>query len=376
MRIAFWVRVGNKYGGMEKYIALFAETCKEQGYDFLLINEIENTTKEYCDRLSNAGAEQVVVGESLQSPLIVYIKVMKHLQNWKADIVQMHFINSLAIPLLKIYGVPLIYQTCHTGIDHEISLRTRFFRNINNIFAKRVFAVSERVRQDEIRAGTNPDHIEKMPLGLRLSDFEEPNLALEGSEPPELRNAQYRKIITVGRFFPVKGMRYVVDAAITVIRERTDVIWWLVGKEGPESEVCKQIIQSAKMQDRILILGQRNDIPALFKHCDFQVVGSLSEGFGLMAAEAAVCGIPTIGTRIGGLDEAILDGETGLLVEVGSADALAQATLWLMDHPEECVRMGKAAFQHVTENFNSEKQIANLLEVFTQDYEARTKRGR
>ena len=115
---------------------------------------------------------------------------------------------------------------------------------------------------------------------------------------------------------------------------------------------------------------------ALIYQSEFQVVGSLSEGFGLMVLDAAACGVPTIGTRIGGLDETILDGETGILVDVRSAEALAQAALRLLDHPDERARMGQAARQHVLTNFDSEKHIARLLELFAQDHKAHTQRGR
>jgi glycosyltransferase involved in cell wall biosynthesis len=375
MRIAFWVRAGNKYGSLERYIALFAEICKERGHAFLLINEIENTSKEFCDRLARAGAMQVTVGASSLSPIKTFGKTLRHFRDWKPDIVQLHFINSLAIPILKSYGVPLVYQTHHSSIDHAISLRTRVFRKLDNLFAPRTFAVSERVRLDEIRAGADPDKIEKMYLGLRLLDFEGHNLVIQCPEPTGWNDTQCRKIITIGRFFPVKGMRFVVEAAVQVMQEHQDVIWWIAGQAGPESEVCNRMIEAAGLRNRICVLGVRNDIPALLHRSDFQVVGSLSEGFGMMAIEAGACGIPTIGTRIGGLDEAILDGKTGLLVEAGSSRALAQAALWLLDHPDERERMGKAARQHVADHFNSESQIAILLDIFKQDLESRSMLG-
>jgi glycosyltransferase involved in cell wall biosynthesis len=368
MRIAFWVRTGNKYGSLEKYIALFAEVCKEQGHAFLLLNEIANTSKDFCDRLENAGASQLIVGESLHSPIRVYRKIMPLIRHWQPDIMQLHFINSLALPFLKLNGVQLVYQTYHSSIDHDVSIQTRMLRQLDNKFATRVFAVSDQVRKDEVHAGVNPDHIEKSYLGLRIQDFDGQNLALKGQEPLGWNDPHYIKIITVGRFFPVKGMRYVVEAAVQVIEKRKDIIWWLVGKEGPESAICRQIIEKANLQDQIIMLGQRNDIPALLNQSKFQVVGSLSEGLGLMALEAAACGIPTIGTRIGGLDEAIVDGETGLLVDSRSAQSLADATIWMLDHPEQTLLMGMAAKKYVTEEFNSEEKISRMIQIFLDDY--------
>jgi glycosyltransferase involved in cell wall biosynthesis len=375
MRIAFWVRTGNKYGSLERFIALFAEVCKTNGHAFLLINEVENTTPEFCHRLANAGANQVVVGESLQSPTKTLVKALQYLREWKPNIVQLHFVNSLALPLLKSSGIPLVYQTYHSGINHDISLRTRFLRWLDNSFATRVLAVSERVRTDQIRAGVKPIHIKKLYLGLLSRDFIGENLCLKGQEPPGWNDKQCRKVITIGRFFPIKGMRYVVEAAVQVMKERTDIIWWIVGQEGPESQLCNQVIEAAGLRHRITLLGQRNDIPALLSRSSLQVVGSLSEGLGLMALEAAACGVPTIGTRIGGLDEAIVDSVTGMLVESGSSQALAKATIWLLDRSEQRELMGAAARKLVAEKFNAEKQITLLLELFAHDYGERPRHG-
>jgi glycosyltransferase involved in cell wall biosynthesis len=375
MRIAFWVRAGNKYGSLERYIALFAEMCSRKGHKFLLINEIQNTSTAFCARLEKSGVVQTVVGESLRSPATVFPRVVKYLRKWKPDVVQLHFINSLAIPLLKSIGVPLIYQTYHSGIDHRISLRTRFLHSLDNLFATRVFAVSEGVRSDEIRAGAASQHIQTIYLGLPLCDFETGNFVLQEREPFGYHDPQLKKIITVGRFFPVKGMRYVVEAAVSVMSERQDIVWWLVGKEGPESQTCQSIIESAGMRHRIDVLGQRNDVLALLSKSDFQVVGSLSEGLPLMVLEAAACSIPTIGTQIGGMNEAIIDGETGILVEASSSQALAAATAWLMDHPGQRKQMGQTARRYIEQNFDAEKHIDHVMKLFNHDYRTRLQNG-
>jgi glycosyltransferase involved in cell wall biosynthesis len=109
----------------------------------------------------------------------------------------------------------------------------------------------------------------------------------------------------------------------------------------------------------------------LLSKSDIQVVGSLSEGLPLMVLEAAACGVPTIGTKIGGMDEAIVDGETGLLVERCSSQALAYATAWLLDHPDDRNQMAQAARKHVAKNFDSEKHIADLLGLLRSDFNVR-----
>lgn len=368
MRIAFWVRTGNKYGSLEKYIAQFAEQCKDQGHTFFLLNEIENTSPEYCDRLSRAGVTQVFIGEILHSPIKVLTNVHRFLHQYRPDIVQLHFVISLALPFLKLSGVPLVYQTYHSAIGHDVSIKTRVLRIIDNLFAKRIFAISKSVYKDELKAGVKASKLQQIYLGLNPDDFENQVQILDVDKPRFFDDRRIAKVITVGRFFPVKGLRYVVAAAIQVLKQKDNVVWWLVGKEGPESSYCSELIRSSGYQDKIIILGQRNDVPMLFCQSEFQVVGSLSEGFGLMALEAAVCGIPTIAPNIPGLDEVILDGETGLLVESKSSQALADASLWLLDHPQKRFGMGLAAKEFANEKFDSKKHITSLISIFESDY--------
>jgi len=368
MKVVFWVRTGNKYGGFEKFIALFAELCKVRGHEFTLLSEIENTSKVFIDRLSSSNAKTFVVGESLKSPIATYHKAVNFLKKVQPDIVNLHFINSSAIPLMKSVGIPLIYQTYHSCINHSISLRTKILRGIDNSFADRIFAVSNQIKQDQIRAGIKEELIEIVPLGVYMPDFEGENKILKDNYPPYWDSKDYKKIITIGRFYPVKGMRFVVEAAICVLQKRENVVWWLVGKDGPESIVCRQMIADAGLSNKIIFLGERNDVPALISQSEFPVIGSLSEGLGLMVLEASACGIPTIGTRVGGLCEVIIDGKTGILVESGSSQALANATIRLLDNPQEKERYGHKAKQHLMDKFNSEKQINQLLDIYEKDY--------
>lgn len=367
MRIVFWVSAGNKYGSLEKYIALFAEHCKKRGHEFLLINEIENTSIEYLRRLEKAGTAQVVVGESLKDTWKVFSKTVQVVKKWKPDVVDLFFVNSLAVPLLKGARVRQVYHSYLSGIDHPISLRTRLLCNLDNFFATRAFGNSERVRRDEIRAGIFPNRIQTMYLGIPLDEFDGTEFSLCERPPIGWNDPNLKKVISVGRFSPVKGLRYVVEAAIQVLKSRDDVVWWLVGQDGPERVVCQSMIQAVNMEDRIECLIQRNDITTLLKNSYMQVLGSFSEGLPFTVLEASACGIPTIGTRIGGMDEAIVDEVTGILVPRYSGLALAEAAMRLLDDNALRDQMGQAAYSHIKQHFDAEILTGKLLDIFEQD---------
>ena len=88
---------------------------------------------------------------------------------------------------------------------------------------------------------------------------------------------------------------------------------------------------------------------------DFLCLPSYREGFGTVVIEAAAMGIPTVGTRIYGLTDAVQDGVTGLLVPPQNGEALLAAMRSLLDAPDDLASMGKAARRRCIEDFDSDK---------------------
>jgi glycosyltransferase involved in cell wall biosynthesis len=368
LRIIYWIgRIGDKFGSLERYNILLAQACNQRGHELIIVHDIPNTVPEYAQCLRDAKAQFLVNGHSYANPLYSFSNAVHLVRAWKPDVVHTHFVNPVALPLLKFLNVPLLYQTYHSGIDHEIRLRTRIIRWGIQLCTKRIFAVSNRVRNDEIRVGINPSHIFTLPLGLAIQDFLNASKTIIGPYPNGFNDPNKKIIITVGRFFPEKGMRYSVEAAIEVCSKRQDVIWWLVGKDGPEKAYSWSLVQAAGLENRILFLGQRNDVPFLMQRAYVQVVGSLYEGLGLMALESSAFGIPTVGTQVGGLDEAIINGKTGLLVPKKSSAALAEATLRLLDNPELRNQLGREAKKYLADHFDANQLVEELLDIYEKD---------
>jgi glycosyltransferase involved in cell wall biosynthesis len=229
-----------------------------------------------------------------------------------------------------------------------------------------MFAVSNKVRQDEIRAGVPQSHIETLYMGVPvLSVVRSPEYCNE-LHPAGFDSTQTKIIITVARFFPEKGMKYVVNAAIRIIKENPSVLWWLVG-DGPQRESFQAIAQQAGVTDRLLFLGTRNDVPCLMSRAYVNVLGSLFEGLGLSVLESATFGVPTIGTRVEGLNEAVLHGRTGILVSTESSEALADSVVKLLADVGLRNHLGQAAKDHVRAYFDSDRLIDNLLDIYESD---------
>jgi glycosyltransferase involved in cell wall biosynthesis len=151
------------------------------------------------------------------------------------------------------------------------------------------------------------------PPGLRVE------LGASGARP---------LILTAARLDAQKGHRTLFEA----IRHLPDAVFALAG-EGPERTMLEELAARLGIADRVRFLGRREDVPQLLAACDVFTLPSLSEGSSLALLEAMAAGRPIVSSAIGGTDELIDDGRSGLLVAPGDAEALAAALRRLIEDP-------------------------------------------
>ena len=150
-----------------------------------------------------------------------------------------------------------------------------------------------------------------------------------------------RVLIHSSNFRPLKR----IDDVLRVFCEVQKVvpaILLLVG-DGPERPRIEALTRELGLTEAVYFLGlQRDFLPAL-RHSEVFLLASTTEGFGLSALEALSCGIPVVGSRVGGVPEVVRDGETGLLCAAGDIAAMTQAVLRLLQDRALYRRMSRAA---------------------------------
>lgn len=160
----------------------------------------------------------------------------------------------------------------------------------------------------------------------------------------------------VSRFFPVAGTRHLLDA-FPRVRAAIPSARLLVVGEGAEREAREAQALRLGISPFVIFAGMREDIAAHLRLCDVAVVSSTDDGLSLAAMEALSAGVPLVATRVGGLSSIVRDGENGLLVPPGDADALASAIIRMLRNPvlrgELAARMRAAgrggAFDHLAD---------------------------
>lgn len=161
----------------------------------------------------------------------------------------------------------------------------------------------------------------------------------------------------VGRLDPMKDHPVFLEAASLIVKACRDVRFVCVGG-GPAdyAAVLRQRAAALGLTDRLIWVGARDDMPAVYSALDIASSSSLGEGFSNTIAEAMACGIPSVVTEVG--DSARIVGEAGSVVPPGDPHALAAAIQHLIDLPaEERLARGAACRARVVSEFGIERLI-------------------
>jgi phosphatidylinositol alpha-1,6-mannosyltransferase len=170
-----------------------------------------------------------------------------------------------------------------------------------------------------------------------------------------------------------KGIAETLNALGTIHRRKPELPWlYVICGTGPNEAEFKSLANELGLAHKVMFLGKvpDADIWEVRRSCDIyiqpsQPKSSWVEGFGISFVEAQFCGLPCIGTKFGGIPEAVKDGETGILVEPGNQQALEEAILTLMTNEDLRKRMSEAARKHAA-GFSWESHCRQLHEIFSQ----------
>lgn len=167
----------------------------------------------------------------------------------------------------------------------------------------------------------------------------------------------------IGALVPHKGQRDLVEAAALVVRRVPDARFVIAG-EGELRPALEQQIRHLGLEKHVLLTGFRADVLSLLKAFDVFAMSSVTEGLGTSVIDAMACRRPVVSTRAGGLPELVIDGETGQLVPVGDAGAMAAAIVALLKDPSRRERYGAAGRARVEAGFTVERMVSATREAY------------
>jgi glycosyltransferase involved in cell wall biosynthesis len=171
-------------------------------------------------------------------------------------------------------------------------------------------------------------------------------------------------LVAVGRLKAPKDFLTLVRALALLRPGSVDAV--IVG-DGPDRAGLEAEIRRLGIGDRVRLLGERHDVPELLARADLFVLSSASEGMPVSVLEAMATGLPVVGSRVGGVPELVLEGETGLLVEPGDPNELAAAIDLLAADPGLRRRLGEAGRERNQGRFALETFRRAHVELYSRE---------
>jgi glycosyltransferase involved in cell wall biosynthesis len=208
-----------------------------------------------------------------------------------------------------------------------------------------------------------PQRLTVFPPSARLEPF------LNASPAPGLREklgvpSDGCLALCVGRLAPEKGHAVLLRAWRRVVDRRPQAHLALAG-HGSQEDALRKLRAELGLDERVHLLGFRDDVPRLYAACDLAVLTPVAgESFGIALLEAYAAGKPCVASDVGGVRDLVLEGRTGLMAPPGEDQPLAEVLLRLVGDPELRRQFGQAGRARVLEHFTPGKLADRAEELF------------
>lgn len=170
---------------------------------------------------------------------------------------------------------------------------------------------------------------------------------------------------TVGRLQPQKNHRLFLDVAKIVLDMSGDGnIEFVIAGTGPLMRELRNYSAKLGIEDKVLFLGERSDVPEVLQGLDVFVMTSSYEGLSNTIMEAMSAGLPVVATAVGGNDELVIDRATGFLCPPSDAHKLAERVIHLINNEEEAREMGRNGRRRITTEFGIEKMVQKTENIY------------
>jgi len=330
------------------------------------------------DRGSLRGeAEQLNLGEIHEYPLTSFYdlnfarqlrRLVDYLKEKQIDVVHAHcfYTNIFSMTGAFLAGVPArITSKGETGLRTPMQ---KLAERISFRLAHRVIANCLVVQNQLIREGVNPRRIIQHYNGLDLE-----RLKVDGGLTQTAARTMFglptddRRFVTIVANLrnPVKDYPMFLRAAARVRTVVPDAAFVIAG-EGELMPSLKQLAAELGIADEVHFIGRCNDVASLLFASNVGVLSSTSEGFANAILEYMAAGLPVVATDVGGVREAIIEGETGYIVPSGDDKQMAERIIQTLANDETARVMGARGKSLAAEKFSSNLHLQNTLELYNE----------
>lgn len=275
----------------------------------------------------------------------------------------------VASTLSRHLGDPIPYSVTVHGSDLFLSRGELGGRLAGAAFVRSISRYNARFLERRLEEGGVRVDRARLPV---IHCGVDPTAYRRRPRPPLAAGDRPASLLCVASLMPHKGLTHLVDAVARLRRSGLDVRCDVVGT-GPMRPQLLRRIREAGLEGRVRLLGARTEAQvaeALAASDLFLLPSQVApdgrrEGIPVSLMEAMAAGLPVVATRLTGIPELVVDGETGRLVEPGDAEGLATAVSELLANPDRASRLGAAAQEKIRAEFSLEACVRRLLGEIT-----------
>lgn len=338
--------------------------------------------------LREMGIKPVIIKEmqrkiNPRKDLIAYKKIKQIIKEYKPDIVHTHASKAGMLGRLAAINmnVPIIIHTFHGHIFHSYfsTYKTKVFKEIERKLANRsskIIAISERQQYElsEVYKIAEKDKFSVIPLGFDLSKFHE-NI--------DFKRKQFRKeykiaddeiaIAIVGRLAPIKNHKLFLEAIKFVVNNSSKKIRaFIVGDGESRDEIIKKAEKLGlsyslkKERATINFTSWIIDVDSVYAGVDIVTLTSLNEGTPVSLIEAQAANRPVLSTKVGGIENVVIEEKTGLLANSNDFPDYSNKLLELVENNEFRYELSKQGWENVKERYSYESLVRNTESLYNE----------
>jgi glycosyltransferase involved in cell wall biosynthesis len=318
------------------------------------------------------------------SDYFAYKQMKELIKGFKPDIVHTHAAKPGAIGRLaaSALNVPAIVHTFHGHVFHSYfsSLKSKLFINTERYLAKKshaIIAISEQQKKELVHdfsiAPENKFHV--VPLGFDLDKFRSNQLEKRKKFRNEFSLADDEIAIgIIGRLVPVKNHYLFIKAIRHVLSNSSKKIKAFIIGDGEtradlENVATQSGIAFSKETDSmhphpLVFTSWRSDVDVIYAGLDIVCLTSLNEGTPVSLIEAQAANKPVVSTRVGGIADIVVEGETALLAGIEDADLFCEHLLRLVEDDELRFRLGANSSSHVLQKFSYQRLVNDVSDLY------------
>lgn len=295
--------------------------------------------------------------------LTLFYKAYHFLAQPTFDLIHCHFAPTGAmVASLKEIGAvtsPIVVTT--HGYDVNIVPRYQGVDCYRHLFgvADVITAVSQFTRNKLVDLNCPPEKCLVWPMGVAFADFVPHDYS---------RTVSSFTLLAVGRLIEAKGFGVCIRAVFEM-QKTVPNVRLLVAGTGPDESSLRELVRELRLEERIFFLGAKTpqELKRIYATSDVLVVPSIvqadgtEDAFPVVVLEGMASALPVIGSNIGGIPEAIDDGETGFLVPQDDPVAIARACIYLNDNPDVIKKMGLRGRKKAKENYGLDVLMDRMM---------------